>query len=118
MADDNPVMVRVLSACLAQIDDVEIVGTASSGRLALERSAELRPDLVLLDVYMPDWNGLETAAELRRRYPQMRIIIVTMLDTVEMHCASLAAGADVFLSKTRLLEELGPQLRRLFPGHG
>jgi DNA-binding NarL/FixJ family response regulator len=103
-----------MSNCLEQIEDIEIVGTATGGRRALEQSAKLHPNLVLLDLQMPDMNGLETAAELRRSCPDARIIMVTTLDIPEMHGASLAAGAHAFLSKSRLPEELAPQLRELF----
>jgi DNA-binding NarL/FixJ family response regulator len=70
--------------------------------------------LVLMDLLMPDLNGLETAALLRRTYPGLRIVIVSVEDTPETRRVSLAAGAHACLGKDRLPETLAHELQQLF----
>jgi two-component system, chemotaxis family, protein-glutamate methylesterase/glutaminase len=99
---DNSVVIRkVLSETLAEDRGLEVVGTASNGRLGLAKVAQLHPDLVTLDVEMPVMNGLETLAELRKLYPRLPVV---MFSTLTEHGAgatldALSLGASDYATK-------------------
>ena len=77
--DDSVVVRRTVATVLDGAEDIEVVGTASDGRLGLRRIAELRPDVVTLDVEMPGMSGLETLAEVRREWPTLPVIMYSTL---------------------------------------
>ena len=93
--------------------DVDLVGTAGGGVEALSKAQKLRPQVILLDLAMPDLPGLEIIPRLREVVPEMRIIALTMLDTEEYRKAALAAGADEFVPKADLNTDLLPAIRRV-----
>ena len=94
-------------------DDVVLVGAVEGGRAALAQAQELRPEVMLIDLAMPDMPGLELIARLRAADLETRIIALTMLDTEEFRKAALAAGADDFVPKDAVTTELLPAIRRL-----
>jgi len=106
----------MLCEFLETLGPIKVVGTASDGRQAIERVDALEPDLVLLDYQMPETSGLEALLTLRRRHPQVRVIVVTVHDTPEVREACLACGADGFVSKTRVYSELPGEIRRWLDG--
>src|SRR5271157_1863806 len=79
VVDDSVVIRRLLSDTLARDPELEVVGTASDGRIALAKTLQLHPDLITLDVEMPVMNGLETLAELRKLYPKLPVIMFSTL---------------------------------------
>ncbi|MGC1373924.1 MAG: chemotaxis response regulator protein-glutamate methylesterase [Candidatus Sulfotelmatobacter sp.] len=101
VVDDSVVIRKVLSSTLAEDHELEVVGTASDGRLGLAKIAQLHPDLVTLDVEMPVMNGLETLAELRKLYPKLPVV---MFSTLTEHGAAatldaLSLGASDYATK-------------------
>jgi two-component system, chemotaxis family, protein-glutamate methylesterase/glutaminase len=99
--DDSVVIRKVLSETLSHDPEIEVVGTASDGRLGLAKIAQLHPDLVTLDVEMPVMNGLEALAELRKLYPKLPVV---MFSTLTEHGAAatldaLALGASDYATK-------------------
>ncbi|MGB7132488.1 MAG: response regulator, partial [Candidatus Sulfotelmatobacter sp.] len=101
VVDDSVVVRKVLSNTLAEDHELEVVGTASDGRLGLAKIAQLRPDLVTLDIEMPVMNGLETLAELRKLYPKLPVV---MFSTLTEHGAAatldaLSLGASDYATK-------------------
>ena len=113
LVDDNPTLLRVATRFLEKHDEVVLVGTAVGGVGALARAQELRPDVILLDLAMPDLPGLEVIPRLREAVPEMRIIALTMLDTEQYRTAALATGADEFVPKADLSTDLLPAIRRV-----
>ena len=113
LVDDNPTFLRIASRFLEKHDEVVLVGTAEGGVRALAQAQELRPQVILLDLAMPDLPGLEVIPRLREAVPEMRIIALTMLDTEEYRKAALAAGADEFIPKADLNTDLLPAIRRV-----
>jgi two-component system chemotaxis response regulator CheB len=79
IVDDSIVVRHTVANVLGATDDVEIVATASSGRMGLSRIAEFHPDVVTLDVEMPGMNGLETLAEIRKEWPELPVIMYSTL---------------------------------------
>ncbi len=79
IVDDSVVARRALSDALSSVPEIEVIGTSSDGRLALTRMAMVRPDVVTLDVEMPGMDGLETLTEIRKRYPEVKVIMVSSL---------------------------------------
>jgi two-component system chemotaxis response regulator CheB len=77
IVDDSVVIRRSLANALARDADLEVVGSASNGRIALMKIPLLRPDVVTLDVEMPDMDGLQALAEIRKRYPQLPVIMIS-----------------------------------------
>jgi len=93
-----------------------VVSTASDGLNAVQLASHHRPDLALLDFRMPRLNGIQAARELRRNFPCLRVIIYSEINgaTLEEECRG--HGADCFITKSRLPEDLLLEVRRLFPG--
>ena len=115
LVDDNPSFLHILTRFLHEYNqgEVVVVGTADGGEQALVQARELRPDIVLIDLAMPDLPGLEAIPRLRQAWPEMGIIAVTMLGPNGYREAALAAGADEFVSKGTLSIDLPPALRRV-----
>ena len=102
VVDDSPIFLAAVVSLLPASEGIEIVGTAGSGREALERVAELGPDLVLMDLAMPGMNGLEAAHQLTGLPARPQVVIMTAHDEAAYRAAALKAGADGFLRKSEL----------------
>jgi two-component system NarL family response regulator len=115
LVDDNPTFLRLAARFLREhcSDEVEVVGTLSEGEAAVQEAPELQPEVVLLDLSMPDLPGLKAIPLLRAELPEVRIIILTLLDTNGYRKAALAAGADGFVPKATLANDLMPTIRQV-----
>lgn len=103
LIDDSSVVRRVLSDVISSDPQLEVVGTASNGKIGLDRIAQLKPDLVTLDIEMPEMDGLATLTELRKKYRRLPVIMFSTL--TQRGAAStldaLALGADDYVPKER-----------------
>lgn len=115
VADDSPTALISICKYLDFEKVFDIVGTASDGRNLLHHAKRLRPDLVLTDLSMPRMSGLQAALELRRAFPEMRILIFTELSGVSLRDECLQCGADGFVEKSQMPEKLMQEVNRLFP---
>jgi signal transduction histidine kinase len=106
IADDHELVREGLRALLASRPAWEVCGEAADGVEAIEKAAELQPDIVLLDVSMPRLSGLEAAALIRRESPTSEILIVSQHDPAEMLASALKAGARGFVSKSDIASNL------------
>ncbi len=106
LADDHALFRRGLASLLAGRDDVEVVGEASSGQEAIDRSHELMPDVILMDVRMPGLNGLEATRRIKEEMPYVRIVILTVSEDDEDLFAALKSGAQGYLLKNIDPEDL------------
>jgi len=93
----------------------EIVGTATDGVQVIHQAERFRPDLVLTDLSMPRMTGLEATKELRKSFPELRILIFTELNGPCLRAECLRSGADGFVEKSGMPERLMEEIRRLFP---
>jgi DNA-binding NarL/FixJ family response regulator len=116
IADDSAAFRNAFGLFLERLPQVEVVGAAEDGEHALTLVASLRPDLVLMDVKMPRLNGLQATRKIRAEFPEVHVIMITFHDSEELKAASVAAGADRFIPKLSLREELPRALAQLFPG--
>jgi two-component system chemotaxis response regulator CheB len=101
VVDDSVVVRRLVTTALSSDPEIEVVGTASSGRLALDKIGQLNPDLVTLDIEMPDMDGLETLKELRRRHPKLPVVMFSSLTErgAAITLDALTFGANDYVCK-------------------
>jgi DNA-binding NarL/FixJ family response regulator len=116
IVDDHTVLRVGLRALLAQDPDIEIAGEAGNGRDAIRSIGTLHPNLVLMDLTMPGTNGIEAIAEIKRRYPEVRILVLTLHRADEYIHESLRAGADGYILKDATHEELRVAIRSVLNG--
>ncbi len=116
VADDHAIVRTGIRHVLETEPGFTVVGEASNGAEALALAVELAPDVVVLDISMPGGSGLQTAAELRRRCPDTRILILSMHDNTEYVLESLRAGVHGYLLKDSAAAELGGAIRAVCQG--
>jgi DNA-binding NarL/FixJ family response regulator len=106
IADDEDLMRAGLAELLTADPHIEIVGQASTGREAVAQAQRLAPDVVLMDVRMPDLDGIAATRELTRAVPQARVLVLTTFEQDDYIFGALRAGASGFLVKRTRPEEL------------
>src|SRR6266516_2145798 len=116
IADDHPIVREGLSAVLETQPDFAIVGDAANGTQAVERAAALRPDVILLDLQLPELDGVAALRAIRAADPAARVIIFTAFDTDERILGAVQAGAQGYLLKGAPREELFQAIRVVHQG--
>jgi DNA-binding NarL/FixJ family response regulator len=116
LVDDEPLLRMAFTMVLDAQADMQPVGEAGDGAQAVRLTAELRPDVVLMDVRMPGTDGIEATARIVERCPQSKVLILTTFDLDEYAFAGLRAGASGFLLKNALPEELLAAIRSVAAG--
>ncbi|MFD7629283.1 response regulator [Streptomyces sp. NPDC059851] len=116
VVDDQQLIREGIAALLGIRQGITVVGTAADGKEAVDRTLELRPDVVLMDVRMPGMDGVEAAAVLRVRAPECRTVMLTTFDDEEYVIQALRAGASGYLLKDLSAEELAHALRLAHAG--
>ncbi len=106
LADDHEIVRRGLVSLLKSHAGWEVCGEAQDGRQAVEKAKELRPEVVILDIGMPNLNGLEAARQILHDNAQSKVLILTITDADEMVRAVLAAGARGFVLKSDAARDL------------
>ena len=114
IVDDHPVVRQGTRVLLLDEPDVEVVGEAADGEEALQRAAELAPDVVLMDLRMPGMDGVEAIRRLAREAPAARVLLLTGSGIDERTFDALEAGALGYLSKTARRDELLTAVRRVY----
>jgi DNA-binding NarL/FixJ family response regulator len=118
IADDHELARAGLRSMLAGEPGIELVGEATNGREAVERCRELRPDLVLLDVRMPEMDGMAATRAIKAEAPHTAVLIVTMYENPEYLMEALRAGAAGYVLKDASRQELLATVRKVLRGEG
>lgn len=116
IADDHTVMRDGLKALLLTADDIRVVAEAGDGRAALRRALELKPDVAIMDIAMPELNGIEAARLLREKCPDTRVVMLSMHSSLEHVYRALAAGALGYLLKESAGSEVVAAVRTVHTG--
>jgi DNA-binding NarL/FixJ family response regulator len=116
VVDDQRLIREGIASLLDLQDGISVVGMAANGKEAIERTLELRPDLVLMDVRMPELDGVAAVAVLRRAAPGCRVVMLTTFDDEEYVVQALRAGAAGYLLKDLPAAELADAVRLAHSG--
>lgn len=116
VADDHPIVRDGLTAVLSTQPDFQVVGEAGSGNEVARLVEEMRPDVVLLDLQMPDGDGVEALTQMRESNPDVRVIVFTAFDTDERILAAVQAGAKGYLLKGTPREQVFDAIRVVHSG--
>lgn len=116
LADDHTILREGLRALLAADSNFEIVGEAQDGREAVRCVEKLGPDLILMDLSMPRMSGMDAIREIKKRYPETKIIALTVHKTEEYLLTTLQAGADGFVLKDATHDELLLAIKNVMGG--
>ena len=110
VVDDTDMVRLVVRRVLNEEDHFEVVGEATNGREAITQTQSLQPDLVLLDLAMPEMDGLEALPYIRGACPDTTVIVLSSFRPDQMATAAMAAGALTYIEKNRLALELVPRI--------
>src|SRR6202046_3553102 len=114
--DDHPMLREGIASLVASQSDMELVAEASTGREALDQFRNHRPDLTLMDLQMPDMDGIEAMVAIRDDFPEARIIVLTTYKGDIQILRALKAGARAYLLKGFLRKELLETIRAVYAG--
>ena len=116
IADDHTIVRSGLKALLSDQEQLEIVGEAASGREALELCRRLRPDLVLMDVSMPDMDGLTATRDIKRQFSDISVLILTTHENEDYVLQAIKSGAAGYLLKDASKDQLVDAIRKVLDG--
>ena len=113
VTDDEPLFVEMIQALLSAEQGIAVIATARDGQAAVRLAAELRPDVIVMDVSMPVMDGIEATRRIREHDPDASVLILTGGTATGDVDRSRKAGASVYLTKDRIATELVAEIRRL-----
>ena len=115
LADDHPGVLEHASRILAE--EYEVVGTVSDGRAAVDAAFQLQPDLVVLDIMMPELDGFHAARELRQRGSRAKVVFLTIQKGEEYVSAAMESGGAAYVLKSRMYSDLIRAISQVLEGH-
>jgi DNA-binding NarL/FixJ family response regulator/class 3 adenylate cyclase len=116
LVDDHAVVRRGLRGFLELLKDMDVVGEAENGRVAVEAADRLAPDVILMDLLMPEMGGLEAIAAIKQSHPEIEVVAVTSFIEEEKVTSALEAGASGYLLKDAEAEEVAQAIRAAYHG--
>lgn len=116
LVDDHAVVRSGLAAFLSVFDDLEFVGDASDGREAIQKCADIQPDVILMDLVMPEMDGATTTRTILSRWPNIKVIALTSFTEDDLVQGALRAGAIGYLLKNATADELALAIRQALVG--
>jgi NarL family two-component system response regulator LiaR len=116
ITDDHSIIRKGIRAAMDLVPDIEIIGEAANGKEAVAKIREIMPDVVLMDLVMPEMNGIEAIQQLVSLYPQIRILVLTSFSAEDMVFPAIKAGALGYHLKDSEPEELAEAIRQVARG--
>ncbi len=116
LVDDHAIMRDGIRALLGLNEDITIVGEASDGKEAVAKAEELKPDVIVMDIAMPEMDGLEATRRIKKMLPDTKVLILTQYDNKEYILSSIKAGAAGYIPKRALGSELVSAVRAVYQG--
>jgi NarL family two-component system response regulator LiaR len=116
VVDDHPVVRRGIKSLLAEEDDLQVVGEASNGKEAIQQVANLHPDVILMDLVMPEMTGVEAIQHITASHPESRILVMTSFAADDKVFPSIKAGALGYLMKDSDPEDLIRMIHQVHRG--
>ncbi len=116
ITDDHYVVREGLAAMLSREGFIDVVGEAENGAVAIKKADELKPDIILMDLRMPEVDGVEAMKQIRKRHPETKFIVLTTYDNDEYIFKGIEAGARAYLLKDSPREELFRAIRAVYRG--
>ena len=111
LADDHKIVFDSLKSLLDRQPDMQVVGGAENGRVAVAQVHELKPDVVIMDVTMPNLNGIEATRQITSQYPEIKVVALSMHADKQFVTGILSAGASGYLTKNCSFDELVKAVR-------
>ncbi len=116
LVDDHPLVTEGIGACLETWDNITIVGTAATGAQAIEKATALKPDIILMDINLPDMTGLEATRQIKQQTPDARIMILSMHDNREYVVSAIEGGASGYILKDVSSAEVATAIEAVYRG--
>jgi two-component system, NarL family, response regulator LiaR len=116
VVDDHNIVLQGIQALLEKIDGIEVVGLASNGKIAIELNKTLTPDVILMDLVMPEMDGIETINQIIADYPDAKILVLTSFITDDKVFPAIKAGALGYLLKDSSPMDLIRSIRQVYHG--
>ena len=116
IVDDHAMVRQGIATFIELHDDIELVGEAANGVQALDRVAQLRPDVVLMDLVMPEMDGVAATREIKARFPDVKVLVLTSFVNDAQITPALQAGASGYLLKDLSAEDLMNAIRAAYHG--
>ncbi|MDJ0743471.1 MAG: response regulator transcription factor [Xenococcaceae cyanobacterium MO_167.B27] len=117
LADDQSIVREGLASLLQTKPDIEVIAEADNGKIAVMRSLELKPDVVLMDIRMPIMDGVAAIRALTQQAPEIKVLVLTTFDDDEYVIQAMACGAKGYLLKDTPSEELAQAIRSIYKGY-
>jgi len=118
VVDDHAVVRSGLASILAAQSDMTIVGEAKDGREAVNKALELKPDVILMDIFMPNLSGIDAMIAIKEKMPEARVLILTVSESEENLFRALRFGAQGYLLKSSGIDEVIAAVRQVADGQG
>ncbi|GAA0372784.1 response regulator [Bacillus horti] len=116
IVDDDSLICQSLKVLLSREKDMEVIGTAHNGAEAILCCQKEQPDIILMDIRMPEMDGIQATREIKQQWPQIRIMMLTTFQDEQNIRLSLLAGAEGYMLKTTQVSSMAQQLRALSSG--
>lgn len=116
LVDDHPLVTEGLGTCLETWETINIIAAARTGTQAISKATTLRPDVILMDINLPDMTGLEATARIKRRLPDARIMFLSMHDNREYIVSAMNEGAAGYILKDVSSAEIATAIEAVYRG--